>query len=59
MMRRFFGESGREQRAYVTYSLSPLFEVRTSGSLPRRPMRMSLDTSDERAGVVENACDFW
>jgi hypothetical protein len=46
----------REQIAYVTYSLS-LFVIRTSGSLPMRPMRMSLDKSDERDGVVENACD--
>lgn len=39
-----------------TYSLS-LFVVFTSGSLPRRPMRISLETSEERAVVVENACD--
>jgi hypothetical protein len=36
------------------YSFS-FFVIRTSGSLPRRPMRMSLDTSEERAAVEEKA----
>ena len=36
------------------YSLS-FFVIRTSGSLPRWPMRMSLDTSEERAAVDEKA----
>ena len=45
------GRSG----TYETYSLS-FFVVRTSGSLPRRPTRMSLATSVEREGVDEKAC---
>jgi hypothetical protein len=36
------------------YSFS-LFVIRTSGSLPRRPMRTSLDKSEERAAVYEKA----
>lgn len=42
--------------AYETNSLSPL-DMRTSGSLPRRPTRMTLDTSAKREGVIEKACD--
>lgn len=41
--------------AYETYSLSA-FVIRTSASLPRRPTRMTLDTSTERDGVDEKAC---
>ena len=41
--------------AYETYSFSP-FVIRSSGSLPRRPTRMSLDTSEERKEVDEKAC---
>lgn len=41
--------------AYAMYSFSP-FVIRTSGSLPRRPTRMILETSEERKGVVEKAC---
>ncbi len=53
------GSKGRhasfaENTAYETYSLSFL-AVRTSGSLPRRPTRMSLHTSDERDAVVDSA----
>jgi hypothetical protein len=51
-----------ENGAYETYSFS-LFVIRTSGSLPRRPIRMSLETSDERDTVEENAYgvdeDLW
>jgi len=38
---------------YETYSLSFLV-VRSSGSLPRRPMRTSFARSYDRAGVEEN-----
>jgi hypothetical protein len=41
--------------AYEMYSFSA-FVTRTSGSLPRRPTRMTLDTSTERDGVDEKAC---
>jgi hypothetical protein len=44
----------RSSGAYEMYSLS-FFVIRTSGSLPRRPTRMSLDTSEERAAVEEKA----
>ncbi len=38
------------------YSFSVFFDTRTSGSLPRRPTRITLDTSEERAAVDEKAC---
>jgi hypothetical protein len=44
----------RSSGAYEMYSFSPLV-ILTSGSLPRRPMRMSLDRSEERAAVDEKA----
>lgn len=39
---------------YDTYSLS-VFVVRTSGSLPKRPMRVSFAISAARELVVEKA----
>jgi len=47
-------QARRTYNTHETYSLSVLV-VRTSGSLPSRPMRMSLDTSYERVDVVEKA----
>lgn len=44
----------RRSGAYEMYSFS-LFVIRTSGSLPRRPMRTSLDKSEERAAEDEKA----
>lgn len=41
--------------AYATYSFSFLVK-RTSGALPRRPMRTTLLTSEAREGVDEKAC---
>lgn len=43
---------------HETYSLSFLV-VRTSGSLPNRPMSVSLATSCARREDVENACQKW
>jgi len=45
----------RSSGAYETYSFS-LFVIRTSGSLPRRPMRMSLAKSEEQRAVDEKPC---
>jgi hypothetical protein len=44
----------RRSGAYETYSFS-FFVIRTSGSRPRRPMRKTLDKSEERAAVDEKA----
>lgn len=44
--------SGNAYDTHETYSLSVLV-VRTSGSLPSRPIRVSLETSYERVEVVE------
>lgn len=46
-----FGKRFKED-TYETYSLS-FFVVRTSGSLPNRPMRTSFARSEERDAVVE------
>lgn len=44
----------KERYTYETYSLS-FFVVRTSGSLPKRPMRTSLARSEERDADEEKA----
>lgn len=46
----------RRRYTYETYSLS-FFVVRTSGSLPKRPMRTSLARSEERDADEEKAYD--
>lgn len=43
---------------YDTYSLS-VFVVRTSGSLPKRPMRVSFAISAARELVVEKAWTYF
>lgn len=45
----------KEKKTDETYSLSFLV-VRSSGSLPRRPTRVSFERSYDRAAVDENAC---
>ena len=50
---RIRSENKREGNTDETYSLSFLV-VRSSGSLPRRPMRTSFARSYDRAGVEEN-----